>query len=203
MSTESYHLGMQWASSIATMASSFPKGELLKIPLHGGEMALQRHYTKTMIHAPYFYVFNALHLLTKAKMSNNSLIEVFSTFNSYSWYPGIIQLLYLIKNSFIKNFQFKWPFGGNNCGWACRDHAVDYLTHACWSIKPLSGLITTPTALVLITNGTRYIHNFPVPVPIFTSTSCHACSTGIKQQAAPGKSQPSLKCLVSASLALW
>lgn len=37
--TKSYHSGMQWASSMATTASSFPKAELLKSPLHGGETA--------------------------------------------------------------------------------------------------------------------------------------------------------------------
>ena len=37
--TKSYHSGMQWASSMATTASSFPKAELLKSSLHGGETA--------------------------------------------------------------------------------------------------------------------------------------------------------------------
>ena len=37
--TKSYHSGMQWASSMATTASSFPKVELLKSSLHGGETA--------------------------------------------------------------------------------------------------------------------------------------------------------------------
>ena len=39
--TKSYHSGMQWTSSMATTASSFPKPvrELLKSSLHGGEMA--------------------------------------------------------------------------------------------------------------------------------------------------------------------
>ena len=59
---------MQWASSIATTASFSLKNELLKMPLHGGEMADSGDIrTKMIIHTLYIHlihVINTVYLIT-------------------------------------------------------------------------------------------------------------------------------------------
>ena len=52
---------MQWASSIATTASFSLKNELLKMPLHGGEMADSGDIrTKMIIHTLYIHFIHVI-----------------------------------------------------------------------------------------------------------------------------------------------
>ena len=122
-------------------------------------------------------IFLTCIFLTKAVFTTCYITYLGTTLvNTSGWNSNTLDYAHLLQCELILNCHI----------------TIHYVT--CWSIRVLSGLITTPIACSLIASGGRNMQiDFPEPVAMQTETSSYWCMIGSIVSSCPSRKSSNLK----------